>query len=79
MLRTVAAAFCLNALNSKMGRGYVMYGRPASGLEIRVRVHEDNRKLCLFEGSQETIRFSISFLPRGGFDLDNSEMSVTPG
>jgi len=30
MQRTVAAAFCLNALNSKMGREYAMYGRPAS-------------------------------------------------
>jgi len=79
MQRTVAATFCLNALNSKMGREYAMYGRPASGLEVRVRVHNVNRLLCLFEDSAETIRLSFNFFPRGELELDNSDVSVVPG
>ena len=62
-----------------MGRKYAMYGRPASGLEVRVRVHDVNSLLCLFEDSAKTIRFSFNFLPRGGLGFDNSEVSVVSG
>jgi len=62
-----------------MGREYAMYGRPASGLEVRVRVHDVNSLLCLFEDSAKTIRLSFNFLPRGGLEFDNSEVSVVSG
>ena len=48
-------------------------------LQVRVRVHDVNCLLCLFEDSAKTIRLSFNFLPRGGIELDNSEVSVVPG
>jgi len=65
MQRTAIAAFGLNALNTKMGREYAMYLRPASGLKVRVRAHDVDSNLCLTKDSVETIRFAIDFVPRG--------------
>jgi len=48
-------------------------------LPVRVRVHDVNCLLCLFEDSGKTIRLSFNFVPRGGLELDNSEVSVVPG
>jgi len=63
--RTTNTTFCLNVLNSKMGREYAMYVRPASGLKVRVRTHDVDSNLRLAKYSEETIRFAINFVPRG--------------